>query len=129
MSQIWHPPTNVKIITVKYSSRYWSITRQKLNTRKPPGIKNKRDILYAKQVKLDHRKKKGVYTEHIDEGQTVFPYDQPWKKVANSEKLVKTRLCARGYEEEQRFLTDSPTCCQECLRLRCCTISLEINGH
>ena len=33
---IWPPPTNVKIITWKYSNRYWSITRRKLNTRNTP---------------------------------------------------------------------------------------------
>ena len=45
------------------------------------------------------------------------------EKVADGGKLVKARLCTRGFEEEQHFRTDSPTCCKEGLRLTCSIIS------
>ena len=45
------------------------------------------------------------------------------EKIIDGEKIVKARLCARGFEEEQCFRTDSPTCCKEGLRLTCCVIS------
>ena len=45
------------------------------------------------------------------------------EKVANGEKLVKARLCAQGFGEEQHFQTDSPPCCKKGLRLTCCVIS------
>ena len=45
------------------------------------------------------------------------------EKVVNGEKIVKARLCVRGFEEEQHFQTDNPTCCKEGLRLTCCIIS------
>ena len=28
-------------------------------------------------------------------------------------KIIKAKLCARGFEEEQNFRTDSPTCFRE----------------
>ena len=87
-------------------------------------VKNKYDVTKAKQVELDQWKKEDIYTELIDEGQDCISLR--WvlnEKVANGEKLVKVRLCARGFEEEQLFKTDSPTCCKEGLRLTCCIIS------
>ena len=48
------------------------------------------------QVELDQWKKEDVYTEHIDEGQDCISFRWVLKeKVANGEKLVKTRLCAQ----------------------------------
>ena len=45
------------------------------------------------------------------------------EKVAKGEKLVKAKLCAQVFEEEQHFRTDSPTYCKEGLCLTCCIIS------
>ena len=63
--------------------------------------------------------------EHIDEGLDCC-ISLRWvlkENVATGEKLVKAILCARGFEEEQHFRTDSPTCCKEGLHLTCCIIS------
>ena len=45
------------------------------------------------------------------------------EKVVNEKEILKARLCARGFEEEQNFRTDSPTCSRERLRLFCCISS------
>ena len=45
------------------------------------------------------------------------------EKVVHEKKIIKARLCARGFEEEQNFRTDSHTCSREGLRLSCCIIS------
>ena len=64
-------------------------------------VKNKYDILKAK---LDQWKKEDVYTKLVDEGQDCISLRWVLKeKVANGEKLVQTRLCARSFEEEQLF--------------------------
>ena len=39
------------------------------------------------------------------------------EKSVDGKKIIKTRLVARGYDEEQVWQTDSPTCRKECLRL------------
>ena len=36
---------------------------------------------------------------------------------------TKARLCARGFEEEQDFRTDAPTCARESVRLSLATIA------
>ena len=59
--------------------------------------------------------------ELIDEGQYFISLRWVLKeKVANVEKLVKAKLCVRGFKEEHFFQTDSPTCCKEDLCLACC---------
>ena len=45
------------------------------------------------------------------------------EKVYNNEKYIRAWLCARGFEEEQNFRTDSPTCSREGLRLACSLIA------
>ena len=83
------------------------------------------DIAKAKQAELDQWKKEDVYMEHIDEGLDCC-ISLRWvlkENVATGEKLVKAILCAWGFEEEQHFRTDSPTCCKEGLHLKCCIIS------
>ena len=45
------------------------------------------------------------------------------EKFVDDKKIIKARLCAWGFEEEQCFRTDSTTCCKESLRLACCVIS------
>ena len=42
------------------------------------------------------------------------------EKVVNEKKIIKACLCTRGFEEEQNFRTDSPTCSRE--GLWCCII-------
>ena len=58
-----------------------------------------------------------VYTEIDDDGQECISLRWVIKpKIINDKPGVKARLCARGFEEEQNFRTDSPTCSREGLR-------------
>ena len=41
----------------------------------------------------------------------------------DKEKFIKARLCARGFEEEQHFRTDSPTCSRQDFCLTCSMIA------
>ena len=45
------------------------------------------------------------------------------ERVVKEKKIIKARLCARGFKEEQNSWTESPTCSREGLRLSCCIIS------
>ena len=45
------------------------------------------------------------------------------EKFVNEKAIIKACLCAKGFEEEQNFRTDSPNCSREGLRLSCCIIS------
>ena len=45
------------------------------------------------------------------------------KKGSNEKKIIKARLCARGFKQEQNFITDSLTCSREGLQLSCCVMS------
>ena len=45
------------------------------------------------------------------------------EKVYNNEKYIRAWLCPRGFEEEQNFRTDSPTCSREGLKLACSLIA------
>ena len=87
-------------------------------------MKNNSDILEAKQKELYQLKKEGVYTEHTNQGQgCVFLRWLLKEKIFDDKKIIKARLSAPGFEEEQCFWTDSPTCCKEGLRLTFCFIS------
>ena len=46
------------------------------------------------------------------------------EKVNDRSKFVKASLCARGFEEEQNFRTESSTGSRKGLRIACCFISL-----
>ena len=87
-------------------------------------MKNNSDILEAKQKELEQWKKEGVYTEHTNQGQDCISLRWILKeKFVDDKKIIKARLCARGFEEERCFRTNSPTCCKEGPRLTCCVIS------
>ena len=45
------------------------------------------------------------------------------KKLVDNEKFIKARLCARGFEEEQNFRTDSRTGSTKSLHLTCSMIA------
>ena len=45
------------------------------------------------------------------------------EKLVDNEKFTKARLCARDFEEEWNFRTDSPTCSREGLDLPCSIIT------
>ena len=87
-------------------------------------VKNETDILEAKTKELQQWKKENVFIEEEDQGQACISLR--WvlrEKIINDKKSIKARLCARGFEEEQNFRTDSPTCSREGLRLACCLIT------
>ena len=63
--------------------------------------------LDAKLMELENWNKQNVYIEENDIGQSCI--STRWvitKKVI----ITKARLCARGFEETQKFRTDSPCC-------------------
>ena len=67
-------------------------------------MKNNSDILEAKQKELEQWKKEGVYTECTNQGQDCISLQWVLKeKFVGDKKIIKARLCARGFEEEQCF--------------------------
>ena len=88
-------------------------------------LKEKQFIQSRSQTKeQDQWKKERVYTEHTNQGQDCISLRWVLKeKFVDDKKIIKARLCVRGFEEEQCFPFDSPTCCKEGLRLACCVIS------
>ena len=76
----------------------------------------------AKNRELAEWKNRAVYTEVKAEDQNVISLR--WvikKKNSDGKPFLKARLCARGFQEEQNFRTDSPTCSREGIRI---TLSL-----
>ena len=47
----------------------------------------------------------------------------PQKKLIDDKNTKKASLRTRGFEEEQHFHMDSPTCCKEGLHVTCCMIA------
>ena len=82
-------------------------------------VSNKTKELTAKLTELEQWKAMGVYREVEDEGQDCISLRLVIKDKLDVEavKLCKARLCVRGFEEEQDFRTDSPTCSREGIRL------------
>ena len=75
--------------------------------------------LEAKMTELNQWKDMGVYKEVENQGQDCISLRWVLKdKLDNSGSVIcKARLCVRGFEEEQNFRTDSPTCSREGIRL------------
>ena len=73
----------------------------------------------AKLAELDQWKTMGVYEEVEDTGQQFISLRWVVKDKMDEQgnTVCKARLCARGFEEEQDFRTDSPTCSREGIRL------------
>ena len=66
--------------------------------------KNTSDVLEAKQKELDQWKKEGVCTEHTNQGQDCISLRWVLKeKYVDDKKIIKARLYALGFEEEQCF--------------------------
>ena len=76
------------------------------------------DEIKAKQQELSEWKKRNVYTEIEDKRQNAITLR--WvlkdKTLSDGNVIKKARLCARGFQEEQDFRTDSPTCSKEGIR-------------
>lgn len=76
------------------------------------------EVNKAKEVELLSWKDNNVYDPVEDKGQTCMSVK--WivtPKTIDGRLSCKARLCARGFEEEQPFRTDSPTCSKEAIRL------------
>ena len=76
------------------------------------------EIEEAKAVELEGWKKREVYDEVDDNGQSCISVR--WvitPKVIDGKMSTKARLVAKGFQEIQNFRTDSPTCSRESLRL------------
>ena len=78
------------------------------------------DITDAKQRELNAWKSEHVYDVVPDEGQKCI--NVRWvitPKMIDGVPSTKARLCAKGFQEESNFRTDSPTCSRESIRLLC----------
>ena len=65
-----------------------------------------------------------MYAEVEDRGQNCISVR--WvvtPKMINGQPSVKARLCAKGFQEQQDFRTDSPTCSRESVRVVLAAIS------
>ena len=82
-------------------------------------VTNKSREMEAKHTELEQWKSMGVYREIPDEGQECISLRWVLKDKVNNEgtTFCKARLCVRGFEEEQDFRKDSPTCSREGIRL------------
>ena len=80
---------------------------------------NKEKELEAKHIELAQWKSMEVYEEVEDIGQDCLSLRWVLKDKLDESgvKFCKARLCVRGFEEEQNFRTDSPTCSREGIRL------------
>ena len=77
-------------------------------------------VTEAKMLEIDNWKKHNVYTEVPNDGERHITVR--WvitEKVKEGVTVVKARLVARGFEEQEMEVIrkDSPTCCRENLRI------------
>ena len=79
----------------------------------------KQKDLNAKLCELEQWRIKDVYNEVPDKGQNCISLRWVLKpKIVDGIEIIKARLCARGFEEDQSsFRTDSPTCSREGIRV------------
>ena len=81
------------------------------------GFENNQ-VIEAKEKELQSWRENGVYEEIEDIGQIAI--STRWivtEKIKNGEKICKTRLVARGFEEEMaEWEKDAPTCNAETLK-------------
>ena len=73
----------------------------------------------AKLTELDQSRSMGVYKEVENTGQYCISLRWVLKDKTDNQgnTFCKARLCVRGFEEEQNFRTDSPTCSREGIRI------------
>ena len=80
---------------------------------------NSEDLLNAKLEELKKWRDNDVYEQIIFQRQscTTLRWVNPYKMI-NGQKKIKSRLVARGFEENQEVpWTDSPICAKETLRI------------
>ena len=87
-------------------------------------VQNKEKTLEAKLKQLHQRKSKKFYEEIPNQNQNCISLRWVIKeKLVDNEKFIKARLCARDFDEEQNFRTDSEMHSTEGLRLTCSMIA------
>ena len=82
------------------------------------------NVMPAKKFELDNWKNFDVYEEVEDKGQSAI--SARWvctERIKKDEKSIKARLVARGYEEEEKVQSDSPTGNKDTLKLFLVTIA------
>ena len=110
---------NVETPTEKYSVDLKTVTDLSVATEDEVSLTTTSDELAAKMQELEEWRKRSVYTEVDDEGQNTISLRWVVKDKTTTEgkTITKARLCARGFQEEQDFRTDSPTCSREGIRI------------
>ena len=79
---------------------------------------SKEEVLKAKMKEIDSWKENDVYVEVDNTNQKCISGRWIVKpKVIDGQQSMKARYVLRGFEEEEHFRTDSPTCLRETLRL------------
>ena len=84
----------------------------------PAGDHCKPEVIEAKDKELENWKTFNVYKEVEDKGQKTI--STRWvitEKTIDRNKVVKARLVVRGFEEEDKVQSDSPTAAKSTLRL------------
>ena len=85
------------------------------------------EVVKAKQQELQNWSKFEVYTEVADRGQNTL--STRWvvteKTLPGGQKGVKARLVVRGFEEEEKVQSDSPTASKSTLRMVMAVIASE----
>ena len=82
------------------------------------------EAMLAKEKELQSWRSEEVYTEVPNEGQSTMSTTWVVKpKLVDGRYTLKARLCARGFEEDKFFRTDSPTCSREGVRITLATIA------
>ena len=75
-------------------------------------------VAEAQEKELESWRVNNVYNEVQYTGQNCISTRWVYtEKYIDGIKVIKARLVARGYEETEELLVDSPTCSKECLRL------------
>ena len=81
------------------------------------------EVYEAKMRELNSWREENVYEEVPNEDQQTISGRWVIKpKIINRQHSTKVRLCATGFEEQQCFQTDSPTCSREGIRITLATI-------
>ena len=93
---------------------------------------SQKEVLAAKIRELDSWKKNKVYVEVEDQKQKCVSAKWVVKpKLIEGKQSVKARLVLKGYQEDDSFRTDSPTCKRESVRLTlavCATMNWKLRS-
>ena len=96
----------------------WSTSTEEIMIEESYMSAHESEVRAAKDKELESWRLQQVYHEVPNDGQQAL--STTWvvtPKIIDGKYSVKARLCARGFEEEQFFRTDSPTCSREGIRI------------